>query len=259
MEFCIISPIAGLERYSTLSKTHLLLCQIKNPKYWEFYAKRREAGDTIILDNGAYEGHSDWNRLLECIRLIKPHIVSLPDYLCEDWKKTWHAANQFLDSYFYEFEDVQWMYIPQSEPGNILGFVDGLYTGLDDERISHIGLPRALAYRITQDPYMRVRVAEQIWKRTQIGIHALGMVNGNVNELRALRESGCVRSCDSNAPVWRGWCGYLLEHHKPWPEIPCNYEASLNSINYESCISRNLEVCGVNTNVRTRTGSTTQG
>lgn len=245
MEFCVISPTIALEKYAVLSRTHLLLCQIRDPRYWEFYQQRKIRGDIIILDNGAYEGESDWGRLLECIRLIKPDIVSLPDYLCQDWKKTWQAANSFLDSYYYEFENVQWMYIPQSDPGNILGFVDGLYTALEDERINHIGLPRALAYRITQDPYMRIRVAEQIKKRSQVGIHALGMVKGSVLELRALRESGCVRSCDSNAPVWRGWNGFKLID-RAWPEIPVGYDIDrLPSSVHHRIILDNLEECGI--------------
>ncbi len=55
MEFCIIGPTAGLERYATLSKTHLVLAHIKDGAYVEFYRKRRTDGDWIILDNGAYE------------------------------------------------------------------------------------------------------------------------------------------------------------------------------------------------------------
>lgn len=245
MEFCIITPTIALPKYATLSRTHLLLCQIQDPNYWNFYSDRWLKFDTIILDNGAYEGQSDWARLVDRIRVIQPHIASLPDYLCEDWKKTWHAATQFLDSYFYEFDKVEWMYIPQASPGDILGFVDGLYSALEDERISHIGLPRALAYRITQDPWMRVRVAEQIKKRSQVGIHALGMVKGNHLELRALRESGCVRSCDSSAPVWRGWHGFKLTDRN-WPEIPVDFEINrLPSMIHERIILDNLEECGI--------------
>lgn len=255
MEFCIISPVAGLERYSTLSRTHLLLAHLTNPKYWEFYHERKKAGDFIILDNGAYEGQMSPRRLLDRIRYINPNVVVLPDHLLEDWHKTWHDAQQFLDSFYYEIPNVEWLYIPQAEKGDIVGFIEGLMRALNDERIKWIGLPRALCYAITNDIFMRARVAEQIKKRThRVKIHAFGMVKGSVEELRLLRSTSCFQSIDSNAPVWRGWCGYLLDQHKSWTEIPCNYDAPLDSINFESCITHNLEVCGVNANVRSGSG-----
>lgn len=247
MNFCILSPTAGLERYAKLSRTHLCLAHITNEKYWAFYKFRRELQDHIILDNGGYEGKPDIKRLLDRIKFFNPNVVVLPDYLGEDWKKTWKASTDFLDSYFFSFEDIAWMYVPQSEPGNIMGFIDGLYHALDDERISWIGLPRALSYSITNDLSMRVRMAEQIRKKSsRVKIHALGMVKGNVSELNALRETGCVASIDSNAPVWRGWLGYTLMDH--WHEAPCNYEdprlPELDSHPHH-VILENLGYCGV--------------
>jgi hypothetical protein len=264
VEFCPISPVAGLERYCILSKTHLLLAQIRDPRYWEFYIKRREVGDFIILDNGAYEGELNRSRLIECINLVKPHVVALPDRLGEDWKSSHHSSMNFLDCYDHEFEDTLWMYIPQAEPGDIIGFVESLFRALDDPRISFIGLPRALTYSITNDVSMRVRMAEQIRKRnSRVQIHALGMVKGSVRELIQLAATNCVRSIDSNAPVWRGWCGYQLS--APWPEISVRYDdPNLPSevfYNYaqskHELILLNLEECGVNTNVYSRPRNST--
>jgi hypothetical protein len=269
VDFCILSPIAGLERYSTLSKTHLLLSQIRDPRYWEFYNRRHKAGDFIILDNGAYEGQLDRVRLIECIKLVHPHVVALPDRLGEDWKASHRSSINFLESYYYEFDNLEWLYIPQASPGDIVGFVESLFKALDDERISWIGLPRALSYSITSDLLMRVRVAEQIRKRnSRVKIHALGMVKGSLEELRQLRSSGCVTSIDSNAPVWRGWCGYSLirvENFKfiNWPEYPVNYEAEFvekplgGREPIHELILENLEACGVNTNIPIRPRSST--
>lgn len=267
MNFAILSPVVGLERYSILSKTHLLLSQIRIPGYWDFYLKRKQEGDFVILDNGAYEGQLDQHRLLECINLIKPNVVALPDHLGQHWKTTWHSSSLFLDSYFYEFENIEWMYIPQAEPGDIVGFIESLFRALDDARISWIGLPRVLSYSITNDLSMRVRMAEQIRRRnSRIRIHALGMVKGNVDEVTMLRNSGCVTSIDSNAPVWRGWCGYDLEEE--WPEFKVDYNAknfiprewnTKHQVDGNEMILRNLEVCGVNTNVCDRAGSSPQG
>jgi hypothetical protein len=221
MDFCILSPVQGLKRYASLSKSHLCLAHLTNPGYWEFY-QGININDHLILDNGGYEGKPNTKLILERIEQVSPDVVVLPDYLGEEWRKTVQASMQFLDSYYYEFR-CKWMFVPQSKPGDIMGFIDGLYTALEDERISWIGLPRALCYSITNDLSMRVRMAEQIRKRSsRVKIHALGMVKGNVAELNALRESGCVTSIDSNAPVWRGWNMHHL--HEEWGEKPTNYD-----------------------------------
>lgn len=264
MDFCILSPIAGLERYSRLSKTHLLLPQLQNlPGYAGFYRARREEDDLVILDNGAYEGvEPTSNSILEGIGRFDPQVTVLPDYLLQDWHKTWYAANNFLDRYFYVVTHTKWMFVPQSEPGDIVGFIEGLFRALDDERITWIGLPRALTYSITNDLFMRVRVAEQIRKRSSVKIHALGMAKGSLEELNQLNKIACVSSIDSNAPVWRGWKGYFLEGVKnewnveevntDWPEIPCNYseEFAQSPVGHgnerHNRILRNLEACGVN-------------
>jgi hypothetical protein len=251
MEFCILSPIAGLERYSTLSKTHLLLPQLRtNGAYIRFYSERRQEDDFIICDNGAYEGHSDWQALIECIRFFEPQVAVLPDYLLQHWNKTWRAASEFLDKYYYElnYGNIKWMFVPQAVEGDIVGFIEGLFRALDDERITWIGLPRALTYAITNDIYMRVRVAEQIRKRSNVKIHALGMAKGSLKELNALNKIACVSSIDSNAPVWRGWCNHYMKSTMLWDEIPVNYEdTNLNwQQNEDETILSNLELCNVN-------------
>jgi hypothetical protein len=258
MEFCIISPIAGLERYATLSRTHLLLPQLdKYPEYRKFYQERQRKGDFLILDNGAYEGQADWKQLVDCISIYKPDVVALPDYMCQDWHKTYFEAQRFLDSYYEEFKWVQWMYIPQAQPGDIIGWTISLELMMRDLRVKWVGLARVLTYAITSDPMMRVNCARTInrmWPR--IKLHALGMSKGSVEELNALRATARVNSIDSNAPVWRGWNAVKLGH--PWGEISVDYETSHDIAPWkESVILHNLEACGVNTTC-TRERSYTQ-
>lgn len=259
MEFAIISPSRGLERYSTLSKTHLLLCQIEDLAYWDFYIKRKAAGDFIILDNGAYEGECDWAKLRGRINRVHPNVVALPDFVAQPWKMTRTAAFNFLEDNYSTYTNVDWMYIPQAEPNDMIGLLKSLFYALDDERISWIGLPRALCYKITQDPHMRVKMAERIKKyNDRVKVHALGMVKGSVDELNLLRQSGCVHTIDSNAPVWRGWCGYDIS--SKWPEIPVRYDdpSPPREIFYKGTFSNhelilnNLEACGVNTDIHSR-------
>ncbi len=252
MEFCIIGPTAGLERYATLSKTHLVLAHIKDGAYVEFYRKRRTDGDWIILDNGAYEsaGIPDVY-LVEAIRIYDPQVFVLPDYPLEPWKKSWHAAIHFLDAWSDQFPTVQWLYIPQSEEGDLHGFMESYSEAIDDPRITWLGIPRALAYAITDNPLARVDFARMVRKdRPSLKLHCFGMVNGDVHELPYLAQAG-VTSIDSSAPIWRGWHrNYIDKQHSRiwWDEngTPVNFSSPfVDEPMRDDVIKHNLEACGV--------------
>jgi hypothetical protein len=265
MEFCIISPTAGLERYATLSKTHLVLSQVEERQYKEFYLKRRREGDLIILDNGAYEGkQSTEGELIDAIEFYNPQVVVLPDRFLRPWEETFQVSHDFLDKYYNRFSDVEWMYVPQSSPNDIMGFIDGLLHAANELPVSWIGIPRCLVTDIAQDPLMRVRVCEFIKRKWYndpcLRVHALGMYKGNVEELKLLAAAGCD-SIDSSAPVWRGWAaGSSLtspEDQTSWEQFGCdcdfNAELPLSCIigsgvvrGANQMILRNLEACGVN-------------
>jgi len=249
MEFCVISPTAGLERYATLSKTHLVLAhECKNHDYVEFYIKRQQEEEFIILDNGAYESGRptyDWN----VINALEPDVVVLPDYPLQPWQKTWHAAMAWLDENFDDISGFECLYIPQAEKGDLHGFLESYQEAVLDPRITWIGIPRALAYAITDDPLMRVTFARMVRKdHPNIKLHCFGMVNGDVHELPYLRAAG-VNSIDSSAPVWRGWNGYSLASAADPTEwdrhgTPVNFNAELDPL-MECLIHNNLEACGV--------------
>src|SRR5882672_5189483 len=114
MHFNILSPVQGLEEFATLSRHHLVLAQIKDPAYRQFYKLRREKGDHIILDNGAWEGNQNWAVLTEAIVFYNPNVVVLPDYLLQPWEKTLHSAQVFLDTFNDDFPDVDWALCPQA-------------------------------------------------------------------------------------------------------------------------------------------------
>lgn len=254
MEFCIISPTAGLERYAVLSKTHLVLRHVyKTDKtYREFYQNRREAGDRIILDNGAYEGET-------CLEspgmLLEPQIVVLPDFLLQPWKKTWHAAIHYLDIYYDKYPATEFLYIPQSLPGDLHGFIESYQEAVSDRRITWLGIPRAMAYAITDNPLARVEFARMVHRdHPGLKLHAFGMVNGDIHELPYLAQAG-VTSIDSSAPVWRGWHGYTIDqkrHRDYWDEkgTAVCFEQEPFSVfpHFDEVIKHNLEACGVNTN-----------
>jgi hypothetical protein len=254
MEFCVLSPVAGLERYSTLSRHHLVLPQIKNEQYRQFYKQRREKGDFIILDNGAYERNKDWHLLLEAIPFYDPDVVVLPDFYLKSWEKTLHEATTFLDHFGKDF-NTQWMFCGQAVKGDIMGWIEGVIRALQDTRIKWFALPRCLSTDISMDPLIRANICRYL-KRKGRRVHALGMVKGSVGELEMVRDAGCD-SIDSNAPVWRGWCGRRLAAPN-WYDIEVRYEEKWYEDNDELILD-NLEACGVNTSaVRAGTGSGVQ-
>jgi hypothetical protein len=244
-----------LERYSTLSKRHLVLSHINNPKYVNFYLRRKAEGDFLILDNGAYEGQFSSLSLLDKIRVYSPDVVVLPDHYLQDWKKTWHDASEFLDRYYHQFNN-SWMYVPQSTPGDILGWVNGLTAAIQDPRIGWIGLPRALGTDIAPYNFVRANMCKTI-KNFGKRVHALGMLSGSVEELHHLAAAGC-NSIDSNAPVWRGFCNWRLDSAEKWPEIDVMYDLDVERIipDLDESILHNLELCNVDVSARRSGGST---
>jgi hypothetical protein len=270
MDFCVISPTAGLERYAVLSKTHLVLAPValKDRAYSRFYQIRRSADDFLILDNGAYEGHRIFH--LDLLAWLHPQVVVLPDYFLQPWQRTWHAAIAQMDAYDDKYgpnRDFEWCYIPQAPKGDFHGFIESYQEAIDDPRISWIGIPRALSYAITDNPLARVEFA-RLAKRDRPGIklHAFGMVNGDVHELPYLAAAG-VNSIDSSAPVWRGWhaCKSITDiaDRGYWDDygVPVNFSAErtfyYNNKPYDAdsnlnvhaknddVILANLEACGV--------------
>lgn len=251
MEFCIISPTAGLERYARLSKTHLVLTPVylRDKAYAEFYDQRSAEGDFIILDNGAYEGETMFH--LDIMATLRPKVVVLPDFLLKPWKQTWHAAIAFLDLVERNnwLEGIEFLYIPQAEKGDMHGFIESYLEAVQDPRITWLGVPRALSYAITDNPLARVEFARMVrGDYPRLKIHAFGMVSGDIHELGYLAQAG-VTSIDSSAPVWRGWNGQsMLELDRRWWDefgTPVDFNAELPTDIRQEVILDNLEACGV--------------
>lgn len=211
MNFCIISPTAGLERYATRSKTHMVLAQqfLKDEAYTSFYLKRKDEGDFVMLDNGAYETAYEEAQFLDTLALLQPHVACLPDVIMKSAEST-KASLDFLKKYEHQFPKTQWMFIPQG--ATLAGWrasLRCLHHFLEVAPV-WIGLTRFLPTHVCKDdPLIRVKLATEIRSASSlIPIHCMGMADGDLNELRILAKQGYVRSIDSSAPVWRGWNGF---------------------------------------------------
>lgn len=261
MNFCVISPIAGLEQYARQSKTHLVLAQmLHNDRYREFYDNRKSAGDFIILDNGAYENTKplDNAAYFNWIKNTGPNVAVLPDHLMSPWRYTTAKSLKFLDEFADQLQHLgyrtQWMFVPQTKKEERTEWVTAMNAVLNDGRVGHyvtwIGLGRYLATEFgvqTSDPNWthRCYVAEQVRIMfPHIKVHALGMAAGNIGELKYLKDKG-VQSIDSSCAVWRGWNGYNLSNQEAWKVngTPCDFGAPMPTGRIPGeLIQSNLEV-----------------
>src|SRR5438309_7133914 len=147
MNFCIISPVAGLKQFATLSTTHLVLSHITDSAYMSFYRERRDAGDTLILDNSAYERKvaSPDKDLEYALMFYQPQICILPDKI-NDPTLTLSRSLRFLDKNIERFKEVEWMFVVHQGSSN--NFMDSTVAALLDRRvgyaISWLGIPRCL-------------------------------------------------------------------------------------------------------------------
>lgn len=249
MKFAVISPTSGLERYASLSTcqmvlAHLCITEVGAPTgYMSFYQKMRERGDTIILDNGAYEnGEPMPLEILEpIIHMLRPNVVCLPDYLLQDPKLTISASLRALDRWVDRFAsyDLQYMFIPQAPAGELMDVMRGVEIMLNDTRVgplvTWIGLPRALH---THFGHMRAWVAMMI-KRAypHLKLHALGSGAGSLDEFNLLKQT--CESMDSSSPVWRGYKGFGITQ-PGWPDYPVDFSAPPPSEANHPLILQNL-------------------
>jgi len=244
MEFCVISPVGGLEQFATLSKRHLVLAHIKNSRYKEFYKERKLLGDFLILDNGAYEtGEPNEQAILEGIEYYEPDVVVLPDTYLGD---AWDSMNQgytFSRKYIYlkEHFGFEWMFVPQARPSEEREWQRNLEWGMMKINPKWVGLSRNLVAdkrgTIFFSPLARVTNCLRIIREYGVSIHALGMANGCLPELWALHYAGCS-SIDSSAPVWRGFNGERLGNM--WSDIPLHFEHD-ESCDYKYVVDWNLK------------------
>jgi hypothetical protein len=254
MDLCIISPVAGLERYATLSKKHLVLAQIEDERYERFYQQRSILGDHIILDNGAYEsGQVDMENYLDKAAYYIPKQIVLLDHPNQPGRRTFSLSIHFsyclVESLNSTYADM--MAAPQGINTNDLYHWLDIFLSIID--IKAIGISKLLQ-SIDKRIVYRLQIAEYIKSyRPSIYIHALGMWDGDLEEYNLLKNSGLIDSLDTSAAVWRGLMNCRLDDPKDqayWATngIPVDFSYSKPiSDSQHTIICHNLEVLGVDT------------
>ncbi len=219
MKHAFIAPINYLHLIPEESKFHLLLAHLlKDEKYCEFYRKRQKQGDTIAVDNGAFE----FGKPLEPKEYYKlvtesglhPDIVVASDYPFEHWTKTYKAAVTFIEECREYFDyDTEIMAVPQSKAGDWEGWIDGYVALSNIPSISFIGMsilgiPNAFKSLTGTDDitFNRVFATAYLQKRglvsKNVKHHYLGC--GDPRELLMMKAQGVAYSNDSSTAFWHG-------------------------------------------------------
>jgi hypothetical protein len=247
VQFAIVSPASGLQRWATRSRCHLVLSHVGNALYQQFYRKRSEAGDLVILDNSAYEGALNENQLLERIGLYHPKVTILPDIYGGDMVESFNLAKAFHNVWKSRLS-MQWMFVPQAN--DIQGHFDSAERAIGELGVEWIGIPRRFGtHCLGSRPLLCAWIHE---KFPNVNVHALGMLAGDVNELPLLERAQC-QSIDSSAPVWRGWNGFSIDETYRWAQYGTNVDFDAAPIEgvyvtRNRLIEYNLRMCGVQIN-----------
>lgn len=239
MEFCPIIPIKWLDVFGHMSKTHLVLAQeLKHKEYLEFYRKKVDEHNVVILDNGAYEkDRVDFHQLVECIKMLSPTYYVMPD-----------EPNTFDQSGMMGMDFVKFskphglaakrLWVVHAEDGNTNNFVKSYEMGCmwaDGVCFSRL----TNDYGFGKNEVRRAHFIQYLKKhnkwRLDKYVHALGMLDGSLGELTLLAREG-VHSIDSSAPIWRGLMGYKLGNAKMWPDFKfvANYQGIISSAPVEN-------------------------
>lgn len=189
----VISPVSLLEKYST--DFHLVLTQyyLKSKPYRDFYLKRREVGDFIILDNGAAELRTavDGLDMVGIAEELRPDIVVAPDVIYNK-KETVSKTEAFLREYGFSLRDlgVKVMAVPQGADRG--AWYDCYLRFNADSRIDWLGI--SMFYTPTFNE--RLEALRLIAPTVQKPCHLLGVWD-NPYDLLEERKFDFVHSIDT--------------------------------------------------------------
>lgn len=224
INFCHISPTKHLKTFCQDQKVHLVLAHLieSDEEYRRFY---KHVQGVKILDNSAFEMYKqnkpmfDGDKLIALGQMIDANYIVLSDYPGENWMKTRDAAIKLIPQ--FKAAGFKTFYVPQSQIGDLAGYMENWIWALRNEDIDLIGLsilgaPNAFA--VEKDNNLQ-RFMSRWWilkilQRNDIldmdsnhnhdKIHCLGMVDGP-NEIELLSEfHDYIYSWDSSSAIWAG-------------------------------------------------------
>jgi hypothetical protein len=227
MKVATISPVPYLNEFATLSDTHMVLAHIYllNDTYRKFYLDRKEKGDTIILDNGAFElGESlPLKKLTPILKELNPQHFILPDKRF-DATKTLNLVEKAIEKVSKissanligvpqgsDLTEIMFCYNTMMKMPAISGF--GIY--------EEIGEVSGLGRRVDFCNYLQLNnpdIKEKYY-------HMLGMEE-NLGDTVQLANFDWVSSVDSAKPIVYGIYNMSIANYKnflKYPHRPSDY------------------------------------
>jgi len=232
----IIVPIPYLE-VARLSDFHLVEAPLvlKSPTYREFYRERSDAGDYIILDNGAALSPTTQlgvEQLLDAAKLVPPSEVVIPDAWL-DAMLTYNLCLRHANRLRNALPGVKLIAVAQ---GATLGWWFWCWdTFMRDERVDVIGLPKNMSSPDGPFSWPEHRGGRGFVARaidTMLGEikkphHLLGLWN-TPSELRELRQLPWIRSIDTS------FASVCAQHGAHLRSTPWNVKKPVQSLDFFS-------------------------
>ncbi|CAL9961770.1 hypothetical protein VPHD479_0064 [Vibrio phage D479] len=240
INFCHIVPTPHLEELTKTNGSHLILAHLIDPTFnvgvmynqaYTDYYRDLDDGKYVMMDNSAFEmvKHNGGvmyqpERLIEMGKRVNADCIVLSDYPAEPWEKTRDMAikqiPQFKEAGFDTF------YVPQSEIGDLEGYIQSIEWALDNEDIdvigiSILGVPNAFG-GIEKDNKLQRFLAR--WRmmnllqergildgRATKRLHFLGMLDGP-REIELVKNfQWAIRSWDTSSAPWAGLNGVAYD------------------------------------------------
>lgn len=225
VKYGYISPVKYQHLIPESANFHLILAHLlDNKEYVEFYKEKIKRGDTVILDNSAFE----FKRALSAEEIFKfiddsgiqPTYVVAPDYPYEHWEITLESTLDFIER--VRDTDYKVMAVPQSKKGDWKGWIECYKNMAANDDISIIGMsilgiPNAFCSLTGTDDiaFNRIFATNYLLEH---GIadkskwhHYLGL-GGGPREILIQRQLGLMDSNDSSSPFWHGYLGIELDN-----------------------------------------------
>lgn len=220
MKLAFIGPVQILDTFVSQSEgVQMALAQevLRRPTYREFYLKRSQAGDVVILDNGTFEFGKPLpiGAILEAADMVEADIVVAPDFPGKDWKRTFDALGEFVIA----INNRSVLGIPQSRPGDIDGWLECLramdsiptVVRLGISILScpiafgrHTGVPNDIELNRFAATTLLRQAIEKAPLRAKL--HYLGLGT----RVEFIQYYTIADSLDTSSPIWNPWnyCKY---------------------------------------------------
>lgn len=230
IKLAIIPPIAYLNDFST--DYHLVLAHLlKYPAYFNYYLKRVQAGDTVIMDNGAAEQGTAIadSELFQLAESLRPSILVCPDSLF-DSTETISRTSAFLDSYARILGGlgIELMGVPQGKTQDDWMEAFAMFNG--DSRLKWLGISKYIVGAFPR----RLDALEVIKGVVNKKCHLLGM-SEDVEAVFDEKEFPFVQSTDTAVPVKLGMQGLTMDEYNQRVKMSDDsYFLSAPLISYEA-------------------------